>query len=150
LDPPTRDRRATARPHSGIGSSSEAINSKQVRNFHSTAYCPSIILWTWAFAIAPTADCIPIQIWQLTCPFIDAKRDYGLQGEKQMLRTLPESEAVCGSHVGRRLVGSWTLDLKPSVERNVVRTGSGAESLELSPIDPAGRQMLILVCTLLS
>ena len=67
-----------------------------------------------------------------------------------MLRTLPESEAVSGLHVGRRLVGSWTLDLKPSVERNVVRTGSGAESLELSPIDPAGRQMLILVCTLQS
>jgi hypothetical protein len=43
-----------------------------------------------------------------------------------MLRTLPESEAVSGLHVERRLVGNWTLDLKPSVERNVVRIGSGA------------------------
>jgi len=56
--------------------------------------------------------------------------------------------AVSGLHVGRRPVGSWTLDLKPPVKRNVVPAGSGAKSLELSPIDPAGRQTLILVWAL--
>jgi len=56
--------------------------------------------------------------------------------------------AASGLHVGRRLVGSWTLDLNPPVKRNVVPTGSGAESLELSLIDPAGRQALILVWAL--
>jgi hypothetical protein len=75
---------------------------------------------------------------------------HGLQGEKQMLRTQPESVAASSLHVGIRLVGGWTLDLKPPVKRNVVPTGSGAESLELSPIDPAGRQTLILVWTLQS
>ena len=48
-----------------------------------------------------------------------------------MLRTQPESVAASGVHFGRRLVGGWTLDLKPRVKRNVVPTGSGAESLEL-------------------
>jgi hypothetical protein len=48
----------------------------------------------------------------------------------------------------RRLVASWTLDLRPPVKRNVVPTRSGAESLELSSIDPAERQTLILVWTL--
>jgi|GEM_PF-4777795 len=67
-----------------------------------------------------------------------------------MLRTQPESVAVFGLHVGRRLVGGWTLDLKPPVKRNAVPTGSGAESLELSPIDPAGHQTLILAWTLQS
>jgi hypothetical protein len=65
-----------------------------------------------------------------------------------MLRTQPESVAVSGLDVARRLVGSWTLDLKPPNKRNVVPTGSGAESLELSPIDPAGHQTLILVWAL--
>ena len=65
--------------------------------------------------------------------------------KNKMLRT---HVAVSGLRVGRRLVGSWTLDLKPPVKRNVVPTGSGAESLELSLIDPAGRQTLILVRTL--
>jgi len=67
-----------------------------------------------------------------------------------MLRTQPESVAASGVHFGRRLVGGWTLDLKPRVKRNVVPTGSGAESLELSPINPAARQMLILVWILQS
>jgi len=61
-----------------------------------------------------------------------------------MPRTQPESVAASGLHA----VGSWTLDLKPPNQRNVVPTGSGAESLELSPIDPAGHQTLILVWTL--
>lgn len=64
-----------------------------------------------------------------------------------MLRT---QVAVSGLQVGRSLVGGWTLDLKPPVKRNVVPTGSGAESLEISPIDPAGRQTLTLVWTLQS
>ncbi len=58
--------------------------------------------------------------------------------------------AVSGLHVGRRLVGSWALDLTPPLKRNVVPTGSGAESLELSPMDPARRQTLIFVWTLQS
>ena len=33
---------------------------------------------------------------------------------------------------------------------SLVPSRHDAESLELSPIDPAGRQMLILVCTLQS
>ncbi len=64
-----------------------------------------------------------------------------------MLRTQHESVAVNGLHVGRRLVGGWTLDLTPPVKRNVVPTGLG-EPLEFSPIDPAGRQTPILVWTL--
>ena len=58
--------------------------------------------------------------------------------------------ATSGLQVGRRLVGSWTLPFKSPAKRNVVPTGSGAESLELSPIDQAGRQTLILVWTLQS
>ncbi len=65
-----------------------------------------------------------------------------------MLRTQHESVAVSGLHVWRRLEGGRTLDLKPPVKRNIAPTASGAESLELSPIDPAGRQTLILVWTL--
>lgn len=61
-----------------------------------------------------------------------------------MRRTQPESVAASGLHA----VGSWTVDLKPSNNRNVVPTGSGAELLELSPIDSAGHQTLILVWTL--
>jgi hypothetical protein len=61
-----------------------------------------------------------------------------------MLRTQPESVAASGLHA----VGTWTLDLRPPNKRNVAPTGSGAESLELSPIDPAGHQTLILVWTL--
>jgi len=61
-----------------------------------------------------------------------------------MLRTQPESVTVSDLHV----MGSWTLDLKPPNKRNAVPTGSGAESLKLSPIDPAGQQTLILVWTL--
>jgi hypothetical protein len=38
--------------------------------------------------------------------------------------------------------------LRPPNRKNVVPTGSVAESLELSPIDPAGHQTLILVWTL--
>jgi len=64
-----------------------------------------------------------------------------------MLRT---HVAVSGLRVGRRLVGSWTVDLKPPVKGNVVPAGSGAESLELSPIDPAGHQTLTLAWTLQS
>ena len=67
-----------------------------------------------------------------------------------MLQTQPESVEVSGLHLGRTLAGGWTLDLKLPVGRNVVPTGSGTESLELSPIDPAGRQTLILVWTLQS
>jgi hypothetical protein len=64
------------------------------------------------------------------------------KGEKQMLRIQPELVAVSGLHA----VGSWTLDSEPANKRNVVPTGS--ESLELSPIDPAAHQTLILVWTL--
>ena len=66
------------------------------------------------------------------------------KGEKQMLRTQPESVAASGLQA----VGSWTLDLKTPNKRNVVPTGSVSESLELSPIDSAGHQTLILVWTL--
>ena len=68
--------------------------------------------------------------------------------EKQMLRAQSEIVAVSGFHAERRLVGSWTLDLEPSVKRNVVPAGSRAESLELSAIAPAVHETLILVWTL--
>jgi hypothetical protein len=64
--------------------------------------------------------------------------------EKQMIRMQPEIVAGSSLHA----VASWTLDLKPPNKRNVVPAASGAESLELSPIDPAGHQTLILVWTL--
>jgi hypothetical protein len=69
-------------------------------------------------------------------------------GEKQMFRAQSESGAVSGFHVGGSLVGSWTLDLEPSVKRNVVPAGSRAESSELDAIGPAVRETLILVWTL--
>ena len=69
-------------------------------------------------------------------------------GEKQMFRAQSESGAVSGFHVGGSLVGSWTLDLEPPVKRNVVPTGSRAESLELHAIGPAVHETLILVWTL--
>jgi hypothetical protein len=62
-----------------------------------------------------------------------------------MLRAQAERAAVSGLHVGGGLVGSWTLDLKPRAERNVVPSGPGAQSLELNPIDPTGRETLTLV-----
>ena len=61
-----------------------------------------------------------------------------------MFRAQAESVAVSGLHA----VGSSTVDLKPLNKRNVVETGSGSESLELSSIDSAGHQTLILVWTL--
>jgi len=69
-------------------------------------------------------------------------------GEKQMFRAQSESGAVSGFHVGGSLVGSWTLDLEPPVKRNVVPTGSRAESLERHAIGPAVHETLILVWTL--
>ena len=90
-------------------------------------------------------DRIPIQIWQLTCDKSDVKRPTMVsKREKQILRTQPESVPVSGLHA----VGSWTRDLKPLNKRNVVPTDSGSESLELSPIDPAGHPTLIFVWTL--
>jgi len=69
-------------------------------------------------------------------------------GEKQMLRAQSEIMAVSGSHAGRRLVGSWTLELEPPVKKNVVPAGSRAGSLELSAIGLTVRETLILVWTL--
>ena len=65
-----------------------------------------------------------------------------------MLRAQSEIVAVSDFHAGRRLVGSWTLDLEPPVKRNVGPVGSCAESLELSAIGPAVRETLILVWAL--
>jgi hypothetical protein len=67
-----------------------------------------------------------------------------------MLRVQAEGAAVSGLHVGRRLVGSWTLDLNLRAERNVVPGGPGAQSLEPVLIDSAARGMLILVWALQS
>jgi hypothetical protein len=69
-------------------------------------------------------------------------------GEKQMFQAQSEIVAVSGFPAGRRLVGSWILDLEPSVKRNVVPVGSRAESLELHAIGPAVHETLILVWTL--
>jgi hypothetical protein len=66
-------------------------------------------------------------------------------GEKQMFQAQSEIAAVSGFHAGRRLVGSWILDLEPSVKRNVVPARSRAESLELHAIGPAVHETLILV-----
>lgn len=65
-----------------------------------------------------------------------------------MLRAKSESAAVSGFHVGGRLVGSWTLDSKPPVKRNVVPAGSRSESSELGATVSAVRDALILVWTL--
>ncbi len=68
--------------------------------------------------------------------------------EEQLFRAQSEIVAVSGFHVGRRLVGSWTLDLEPPVKRNGVAAGSRAESLELGAIGPTVHETLILVWTL--
>jgi hypothetical protein len=68
--------------------------------------------------------------------------------EKPMFQAQSEIMAVCGFHAGRRLVGSWILDLEPSVNKNVVPAASRAESLELRAIGPSVQDTLILVWTL--
>ncbi len=60
-----------------------------------------------------------------------------------------ESVAVSDFHVGTRLAGCWTLDMKP-LRRNDPRTTSGVELQELSSGDPGGHESLILVWTLQS
>jgi hypothetical protein len=65
-----------------------------------------------------------------------------------MLRVQAERAAVSGLQVGRKLVGSWTLDLKPRAERNVVPSGPGAQSLDPILIDSAARATLILIWNL--
>jgi hypothetical protein len=65
-----------------------------------------------------------------------------------MFQAQSEIVAVSDFHAGRRLVGSWTLDLEPSFKRNVVPAGSRAESLELHAIGPAVHETLIFVWTL--
>jgi len=67
-----------------------------------------------------------------------------------MLRAQPDSLAVYGFHVWTGLISRWTLDLKSPAKRNAVPNGSPAQSLELNPIDPTGRETLILVWTLQS
>ena len=69
-------------------------------------------------------------------------------GKKQMFQAQSEIVAVSGFPAGTMLVGSWILDLEPSVKRNVVPAGSRAESLELHAIGPAVHETLILVWTL--
>ena len=70
--------------------------------------------------------------------------------EKQMFRAQCESVAISGFYAGRRLLGSWTRDLKPPVERNAVPSGSCAQWLEVNLVDPARRETLILMWTLQS
>ena len=61
--------------------------------------------------------------------------DKGSPGERTMIQVQAESAAIVDLHVGRRLVGSWTLDLKPRAERkcsertrcSVVGTAGGAD-----------------------
>jgi hypothetical protein len=65
-----------------------------------------------------------------------------------MLPVQAQGAAVSDLHIGRRLVGSWTLDLKSRAERNVVLSGPGAQSLDPSLIDSPARGKLILVWAL--
>jgi hypothetical protein len=60
-----------------------------------------------------------------------------------------EGAAVSELHIGRMLVGSWTLDVKPGV-RNCVPSGPGAPCFKSTPIDSAARSTLILVWALQS
>lgn len=69
-----------------------------------------------------------------------------------MLRAQPDSAAVAvsGSLFERALVGSWTLDLNPPAQKNVLPSGPGAQSFEPKLIDSARRGTLILVWNLQS
>ncbi len=60
-----------------------------------------------------------------------------------MLQAQVDSVAVSGTQVGRRLVGNWTLYVKPPVTKHVVPM-----RLELSPIEAVGRLTLVCVWTL--
>jgi hypothetical protein len=60
-----------------------------------------------------------------------------------------EGAAVSGLHIGRKLVGSWTLDVKAGAKK-CVPSGPGAQSFKSTPIDPAARGTLILVWALQS
>jgi hypothetical protein len=62
-----------------------------------------------------------------------------------MFQARSEIVAVSGFHAGRRLVGSWMLDMEPTVKRNVVPAASRAESLELGAVGLTVQDTLILV-----
>lgn len=55
-----------------------------------------------------------------------------------------QGAAASELHIGERLVGIWTLDLKPRV-RNFLPSGLGVQSLKRIPLDSAARGRLILV-----
>lgn len=67
-----------------------------------------------------------------------------------MLQVQTESAKVSDLQRGRRLVGSWTLDLTPHAGRNVVPRGPSTQSLKSILGDSATRKMLILVWSLQS
>ena len=59
-----------------------------------------------------------------------------------------EGAAVSELHIGRKLVGSWTLDVKAGVKK-CVPSGPGSV-FKSTPIDSAARGTLILVWALQS
>lgn len=67
-----------------------------------------------------------------------------------MPRVQSESATVSDLHVGRRVVGSWTLDFTPHAESNVVANGPGTQSLKSILVNSATRGTLILVWALQS
>ena len=67
-----------------------------------------------------------------------------------MLRAQSDSVAVPGTQVGRRLVGNWTLDVKPPVTKHIVPAALRTEPVELSVINSAGDQRLLCLWTLQS
>ena len=66
-----------------------------------------------------------------------------------MVRAERNTVTVSDLNVGRKLVGSWTLDLDPPTQRNLVAGEPGAQ-LEANRIDSAGRRTLILAWSLQS
>jgi hypothetical protein len=82
--------------------------------------------------------------WHAICEYTYVERPTTVAKERTMRQLQVEGAAVSELHIGRKLVGNWTLDLKPRV-RNFLPSGPGGQSLKPIPLDSAARGRLILV-----